>query len=353
MANVESNGPLIFAGEKARQIAVCSQGLDVGKNVVPPGVLTHVEGLLFPVLWCPCPPAEEETSESQAETETLPILPTTDQALLFLGRKQSSLVPIEAPIEDFACMDQSRWKELAPMGDQCCGLAAVLWRDAVFVLGRGRASAQVLSHDKWVAAAPMQIARTRFSVSVVGHHVFVIGGIERTCQGRIPLAEVERYDVTTNAWTRTVSMLRPRAGHRSCTIGNSIYVFGGWISPNDRATTVDCFDGDTWTTFATMSPRTTFGLAVLGFTVYVAGGVLSTFQSFDITSKTWRDLAPMSTARLLPALVTHEHYVYAIGGVEAGKYLTCVERYDTRMNRWDKLPSLPVFLWGETLALVS
>src|SRR5688500_2497572 len=79
----------------------------------------------------------------------------------------------------------------------------------------------------WIVLAPVQTPRQEVAVAAASGRLYLIGGISAQ---RTILATVEEYDPVTNRW-RFVAPL-PRTLHHTAaaTIGNSIYVIGGFAS---------------------------------------------------------------------------------------------------------------------------
>jgi N-acetylneuraminic acid mutarotase len=70
---------------------------------------------------------------------------------------------------------------------------------------------------------------------------------------------------------------------------------------------------------------------------------LSSVECYDVASGTWREAAPLATARAAFGLCTlSDGEVYAIGGVTTDNVrLASVERYNASLDIWGAAPSLP------------
>lgn len=67
-------------------------------------------------------------------------------------------------------------------------------------------------------------------------YLYISGGMEHDTI----VSTLFRYDVQTNKWTTCKPMLSPRADHVMLTIGNYLYVCGGWKDDESRMRTHNC-----------------------------------------------------------------------------------------------------------------
>lgn len=56
---------------------------------------------------------------------------------------------------------------------------------------------------------------------------------------------------------------------------------------------------------------------------------LDSAESYDTTTNSWHDMAPMNAKRWAPGAATLAHCVYAIGGYNGSAYLSSAEKYCT------------------------
>jgi hypothetical protein len=77
-----------------------------------------------------------------------------------------------------------------------------------------------------------------------------------------------------------------------------------------------------------------------GFEGYISA--LSEVLKID-TLRDWAvsSLPPMTAARSCHAAVYHSQFLYVLGGVIFGRYLSECERYVCAESRWEVLPALP------------
>jgi N-acetylneuraminic acid mutarotase len=143
------------------------------------------------------------------------------------------------------------WSTVAPLPTPRSDLAAIAVGGKIFTFGGctvGRHRNVTFLHsvdvydpqkDSWsTAPADMPTARAGlYQVAAVGDRVYVMGG---WAGGRRPLAVNEVYNVATDSWTISPSMLTPRGemgvvshGGRLYTVGGSLPAFGASSNAND------------------------------------------------------------------------------------------------------------------------
>ena len=151
---------------------------------------------------------------------------------------------------------------------------------------------------------------------------------------------------TTNAhvtgWSSQPSLPTAAFASGAATVGDTLYVVGGSVNGAPSGL-VQAFDliSRTWSSLEPMSPREGPGVAALNGRLYAAGGrttggaATNTLQRFDPASNAWVMLSPMSTARAGLQLVAANGKLYAVGGGAAdGTPLNTVEQYDPVADQW-------------------
>jgi N-acetylneuraminic acid mutarotase len=88
----------------------------------------------------------------------------------------------------------------------------------------------------WKEVASMHVARAAAALLPVGRYLYVVGGLT----GNTQIAQVERYDPTTNTWTDLTQMPHPRNHVAGYVDGASVCVAGGREPATSNA--VDCLD---------------------------------------------------------------------------------------------------------------
>jgi N-acetylneuraminic acid mutarotase len=176
--------------------------------------------------------------------------------------------------------------------------------------------------DEWKELAPMPTRRGAASAAVANGKIYVTGGANilpgvsengiHPARPHNVLASVEEYDPAANTWRVVRSILLARNHHVAAGIGDRVYVIGGRVGSafisgtSNNVDLVEMYDpaNDLWMPRARMpTPRSALAGAVYANRVVVAGG-----EGQD--------------QRLLAAF-------------------KAVEAYDSALNRWEVLPSMP------------
>jgi N-acetylneuraminic acid mutarotase len=206
----------------------------------------------------------------------------------------------------------------------------------------------------WIPLAPVITPRQEVAVAAAGGKLYLIGGIAATTI----LSSVEEFDPMSGRW-RLVAPL-PEALHHTAaaTIGDSIYVTGGYrtffFDPTNRAYRYDT-TLDQWTRIADLpSARGAHASVAIDGKIYVVGGAQTPHELlvFDPQSGTWSALASMPTGREHLAAVAFEGKLYVGGGRLRGNS-AAFERYDPATNTWTSLPPLPTARSGIAAAVLD
>ncbi|XP_019614957.1 PREDICTED: kelch-like protein diablo [Branchiostoma belcheri] len=143
-------------------------------------------------------------------------------------------------------------------------------------------------HNVWLEKASMRDIRTNFAMAAVGKSVYAMGG-KNFLVGHI--AAVERYDPDANVWHAQRPLPCALSGHTAVTVGEFIYVLGGYARRMVTTSTVRYNPAtDTWTELAPMSiARMKAGVAVLDGKIYTVGAWQGqvTMEMFDTEKERW------------------------------------------------------------------
>lgn len=188
-----------------------------------------------------------------------------------------------------------------------------------------------------------------------GHAVYTVGGISDG--GRFN-GRVWRLDLRTTGparrWEKLPSMPCPRSGFGTAVLGGSLYVVGGW----DGKTLLDsalCFSFKThgWSSAKPMQrPRYALGCAVLDGRLYAVGGgchaddgsviALSDVERFDPLTNGWVKVASLRQPRMAAGCVVSNGRLVVLGGQDSAKTpLSSVEMYDPKLDVWTTGPEMP------------
>ena len=164
------------------------------------------------------------------------------------------------------------------------------------------------------------------------------------------------YDIAMNKWETMPPLTTARFGHRSVSLGECVYVMGGFGVGGKLLASVECLNMKRrqWATMPDLpyavysSMATTYDNKVF---VFGGGGGASCgdtcySQVFDVTSGTWSTVSVMPEKCIGGAAVTLNGFIYVVGGGER----TCL-KYHPVSDSWAKL-SKPVQNHGDAPAVV-
>ena len=177
--------------------------------------------------------------------------------------------------------------------------------------------------DEWKELAPMPTKRGAAAAGVVNGKIYVTGGANSlpgmTENGIHParphnvVATVEEYDPTANSWKTVRPLLLARNHHVAVGAGDKLYVIGGRVG---------------------------------GAFISSASNNVDLVEMYDPGTDMWTPRARMPTARsaIAGGLYNNTHILVAGGEGQDARFLAAfkaVEAYDTALNQWQILPSMP------------
>jgi N-acetylneuraminic acid mutarotase len=188
--------------------------------------------------------------------------------------------------------------------------------------------------DEWKELAPMPTKRGAASAGVVNGKIYVTGGANSlpgmTENGIHParphnvVATVEEYDPATNAWKTVRPLLLARNHHVTVGVGDKLYVIGGRVG---------------------------------GAFISSASNNVDLVEMYDPAADLWTPRTRMPTARsAIGAGLYNNHILVAGGEGQDQRFLAAfkaVEAYDTALNRWEVLPSMPHQRHGLAAAVIG
>ncbi|MHC5079923.1 MAG: Kelch repeat-containing protein [Planctomycetota bacterium] len=199
--------------------------------------------------------------------------------------------------------------------------------------------------DTWdTNKAPMSGARVNMVSAAVGGKIYVIGG-----ENINPLGTTEVYDPAGNTWTTLTPMPTPRTWAACDSVGDKIYVFGGFDGANEMAV-VEVYDtvNDVWSPLPNLpTPRSGTSCSAMGGRLFVMGGFATTqtpvVEAYDPVTHTWATQTPMLFPKTLFASGVSGGKIYAIGGTGSD---TSAHAYDPAGEKWTGKAALPTARWG-------
>ena len=233
----------------------------------------------------------------------------------------------------------------------------------------------------WEQVTELPIWRMGDAAAAVKGKIYLIGGFDhhKNLGGRAPaLSTVDVYDTQTNTWHTAANMPTPRVAPQTAVFSNEIYVFGGYDRKGPRGTfryknNLEMYDPgtDTWVKKRNMPTlREGFTTAVVNGKIYVIGGRIhknklgagvatGLVEVYDPLTNRWEKRADMPTERGETDAVVIDGKIYVLGGYTwrmvpglAERFVTRIEEYNPKTDKWRKLPDMPMFRgWFATVAV--
>jgi N-acetylneuraminic acid mutarotase len=211
---------------------------------------------------------------------------------------------------------------------------------------------------------PMPERLNHHTMAAWGGKIYVVGGMGDLLFGADPRDDAFVYDPQTDSWNDLPPMPTPRGAAASAVIGDTLYVAGGMTHNGRLSNALEAFDFRTerWRRLADMpTPREhTIGAAVDG-SMYVAGGrtlesdSIHAFERYDPETDTWTRLPqlPQDAGSLEAASV--DGYFLAVAGDDdrEGWVTGKVQRYDPAANEWTQLPEMRTKRHGMAAAVAD
>ena len=225
--------------------------------------------------------------------------------------------------------------------------------------------------EDWKLISKIPTERKDFSIAVVNDEIYLIGGTRfGSRKGPFGMSLVEIYNPQNNSWRKGADMPTARAASATAVIYDRIYVMGGYAGIDNQGENfkvldiVEVYDPqtDTWERKQDMSlPRALLGAGVVAGKIYAIGGFvhprgkkpgdpwgINLVEVYDPATDTWAKRANMPTKRAALGVEVVNDRIYAIGGRgwpqvgnRGGPFVTAVEEYDPKTNRWRKEKDMP------------
>ncbi len=257
-------------------------------------------------------------------------------------------------------LTSSRWESRAQMPTARARLAVVAYDGKVYAIGgdgtegvSGAVEVYDPETDTWMRRASKPVPVRNIGAATLGDLIYVPGGYDALDRA---VEVVEVYDPRTDTWSEVAPLPRPLFSYAIAAVRGKLYLIGG--SDGVRyLDTVLIYDpaSDSWTAGTSMGTARGFcAAAVVDEKVYVIGGYDGQSESslcevYDPAEEgsgvnPWTALAPMRTARGGIAAVAADNYLYVIGGGWTS-YLSYNERYDINQDEWTEFESPLLGQW--------
>ena len=208
----------------------------------------------------------------------------------------------------------------------------------------------------WENLPDMMYSRIKFVSATHGNQLYVFGGTicrkeQKQKVGR-KSNKVEMFDPQTNTWTELPNMPHAKSNCSCALVGDNIYVIGGEIKDEKRAS----YDSEayniktkTWSTLPPMNhARASHSSVAIGDLIYVFGGYRGkgSTEVYDTVAREWNVRSRMNIHRYSFTSVVVNNKIYAIGGMKEfpsgmnrdtpqyHRYLETMEEYDIETNKW-------------------
>ncbi len=239
---------------------------------------------------------------------------------------------------------------------------------------------ELAAEKTWTQRADMPTARYNFGTCVVDGKVFAIGG-EIEVFGDRSIATVEVYDPKTDTWERKIDMPTARSRVATLVVDGKIYAIGGaerkkfaigpgWGHSSKLLPVVEMYDPatDTWTQKADMPVTRGGSTCVVDGKIYIIGGIagnreewrLDIVDIYDPATDTWAKAKSMNHARSVASVSVVDGKIYAMGGNgwpqipnHPGPFLSSIEVYDPKTNRWTEKTEMPTPKSGHTASVIN
>jgi N-acetylneuraminic acid mutarotase len=214
----------------------------------------------------------------------------------------------------------------------------------------------------WVPAAPEPIVRYEAAGAAVNNKLYVFGGFDNTRPFPIdPITATTRsdmFDPASNTWSRIRDLPEPTTHMGEAVVGTTVWLAGGLVGNEPGVATNHVWEYDTLTnTYAPgpplPAPRGAGTLALLGDQLHFFGGLqVRTIDQPEHwvlnldNPKGWLPTAPIPDPRNHLASAVVDGRIYGIGGQHHWDESTTndpeVDAYDPSTNTWTRVANLPV-----------
>jgi N-acetylneuraminic acid mutarotase len=209
----------------------------------------------------------------------------------------------------------------------------------------------------WSNGPSLPVARSEVAVATLGNEIYVIGGY---ANGDVDQGLVEGLEAHGPTW-RVVAPL-PRGLNHLGAVGyhGKIFAFGGFSAQNNSAVAdADVYDprANRWSAIEPLPHALgSVSVAVLGNEIHLVGGrdthSVRTHLVYDPATNRYSERTPLPVGRDHMGLVGFEGKLYAIGGrIDTPAHNTAyVDIFDPRTNGWTSGARMPAARSGMAVA---
>ncbi|KAJ3599360.1 hypothetical protein NHX12_033323 [Muraenolepis orangiensis] len=200
--------------------------------------------------------------------------------------------------------------------------------------------------NQWLRIQAMQEGRIQFQLNVLQGQLYATGGRNRTGS----LSSVECYCPKKNEWSNVEPLKRRIWGHAGGSLGDKLYVSGGYgVSLEDKKT-LHCYDpaADQWEFRAPMNePRVLHAMISTKDRLYVMGGRMDHVdRCFDVLaveyylalSDQWTTVSSMRAGQSEAGCCLLNGKIYVVGGYNwhLNNVTSIVQVYNPDADEWER-----------------
>lgn len=262
-----------------------------------------------------------------------------------------------APVSASPAPMPSRVQIRAALPTPRAGLATAAYENRIYAIGGESAQGIVANVERydpasnaWTTLAPKPTAVTDVSAAVIGGLIYVPGGRQDAAYRQIS-DRLEVYNPRQDRWEERARLPEPLCAYALATFEGKLYLFGGWNGERYLDTVyVYSPDGDMWRVQTPMpTARGYAGAAVVGNKIFVIGG-FDGQSALDVNEvyaperdngveNPWETRAALPEGRYGMGAAGVSNLVYVIGGEgDKGSVLAALQ-YLMEEDRWTTFDS--------------
>lgn len=207
--------------------------------------------------------------------------------------------------------------------------------------------------QSWSTGPPLPVRLDHIGAAAVGNRLFAIGGY-----GAAGTPTTGVYELVGDRWVARAPIPLARAAAATVVLDGKVHLIGG-IAPTGDTDRQDIYDPVTnaWSAAAPIpTPRDHAAGAVVNGRIFVAGGrpgSLTSTVSYDPATDQWTLLPALPSGRNSIAGADFAGRFVVIGGENANETAVFGEVSGYQAGRWSSLPSLPHGLQGIGAVVVN
>ncbi|MEN8155275.1 MAG: kelch repeat-containing protein, partial [Acidobacteriota bacterium] len=226
---------------------------------------------------------------------------------------------------------KDKWSVKSKMITPRSNFVLVSAEDKIFAIGGDKfldkAERYDINSDKWTELPAMPTKRQHIFGDIYEKNIYVAGGLLCwKCKAEEQLtAKMEVYNISKKKWSALPDMPTPRQNPLVSVVGGHIYVIGG-MDNTKVIPSVEVFDlqTQTWEKRADIpEPGFFSGSVVYKNKIYILDGAEKTESKTDVlvydpAQKKWTKATPLPYPVKLAGFTLSENKLYVVGGCDSG-----------------------------------